>query len=200
MNTAGALAACFVIGSIPFGLLISRAFNVNDLTRQGSGNIGATNVSRVVGFWPAGFATLLLDAMKGAGPLMLIQARSAAFQLENVPQVLWGSALFLVLGHCFSPWLGFKGGKGVATAFGAILVLSPWAALSGAGAFVLAFMLKRIGSLASLSGVIVASVTHLILNPLGSHLWLGLLIVLLIVIRHERNIDALLENTERGFG
>jgi glycerol-3-phosphate acyltransferase PlsY len=204
------LLGAFLLGSIPFGLIIARAFKVKDLTHQGSGNIGATNVSRVVGFWPAGFLTLVLDMFKGALPVALVaytgipealgsllQRPDAASQVT--PLLTWSVGLFAVLGHCFSPWLHFKGGKGVATGFGVMLMLSPIAALAGVIGFICAFMLTRVGSMGSLTGITFASAAYLVMNPPAGHVVAGALLIFVILIRHEGNLDALLEDRERKF-
>ncbi len=201
----------FFLGSIPFGLLVARIFKVKNLDQRGSGNIGATNVSRVIGFWPAGFVTFLLDVGKGSLAVFLVTSLGVQFltllfggvveftSLDITPSLQWATGLLVMLGHCYSPWLNFKGGKGVATAFGVILILSPIAALAGVIGFVLAFIHKRIVSLASISGLLVAAIACLIWNPIGVHLWIGVAMLFLVLIRHEVNIDALLENTEKPF-
>lgn len=200
-------AAAFLLGSIPFGLLIARLFRVSDLTHQGSGNIGATNVSRVVGFWPAGFLTFVLDLLKGALPVVLatetgtrlIQSLTGLGVYPVGPSVLAWIGTFAVVGHCYSPWLKFKGGKGVATGFGALLMLSPWAAVLGAVTFAFVFAFHRISSLASLTGLLVVGYTHLMIYPIQSAEWPGLLLLFVILLRHSDNISALLEQREARF-
>jgi len=197
----------FILGSIPFGLLVARIFKVKDLTQRGSGNIGATNVARVIGFWPAGVVTLALDMFKGSFPVLLVSSLGVGlweglfhlsdYQFSEV--WIWSVGLLAVLGHCYSPWLQFRGGKGVATGFGVILVLSPWSGLVGLAAFLLTFIGKRTGSLSSLVGLLSAATTHLMLYPMGSQIWVGAAIVFLILLRHESNINALLENREKTF-
>jgi acyl phosphate:glycerol-3-phosphate acyltransferase len=209
------LALAFLLGSIPFGILVSRLFKAGDPRRKGSGNIGATNVARVAGKWPA-LLTLALDAGKGALPIVLVSLPAlgeawrdlgAALGLADAadapvawsPLMVWSTGLFAVLGHCFSPWLHFKGGKGVATGLGAALVLSPIAALFGAIAFVAMFLSTRVGSLSSISGLLACAIAHMALYPSGAHLWAGAAMILVVLLRHEANIDALLENRERSF-
>jgi glycerol-3-phosphate acyltransferase PlsY len=198
----------FFIGSIPFGLLISRILGTRDLTTRGSGNIGATNVTRVLGFWPAGFLTLILDLLKGALPALVLEStgmatflgeRLGAGTIELGPFTIWAAAFFTVLGHCYSPWLRFKGGKGVATGFGVMLVLSPWAAVGGALAFGLTFASTRTGSLASLTGLLLAAVVQLVFFTAGTFLWMGAALILVVLVRHGDNLDALLENRENSF-
>ena len=201
-------AFALLMGSVPFGLLVARLFNVRDLTSRGSGNIGATNVTRVLGFWPAGAITFALDGFKGALPVFLglpLGASLVSWVAPHLPydalpeSCVWAIGCAAVIGHCFSPWLRFEGGKGVATGFGVILILSPWAALAGILAFGLAFVSKRVGSIASLSGLVVASITHLVLLQDGSYLVWGALMILIIIFRHEGNINALLEDREHQF-
>jgi glycerol-3-phosphate acyltransferase PlsY len=194
-----AFAACFFIGSIPFGLIVARAFKVNDLTSRGSGNIGATNVSRVLGFWPAGFLTLLLDFAKGAAPVYLMMSGALAPDRPFSVIEVWIAALLAVVGHCYSPWLRFKGGKGVATGFGVLVALAPLSAACGVIGFGVAFAMTRIGSLSSLTGLACATIACLVAGGYGPHLWLGAALVLLILIRHEGNLDAILESREKTF-
>jgi acyl phosphate:glycerol-3-phosphate acyltransferase len=201
------LALAFMLGSIPFGLIVARLFKVNDLSSRGSGNIGATNVSRVLGFWPAGAMTLGLDMLKGMVPLFLIMPLgfslwSETFQINGTqvsPLLIWATGLAAVMGHCFSPWLKFKGGKGVATGFGVILVLSPFSAMAGLLGFVITFLSTRTGSLSSLAGLFVAAIAHLTFYSTASYLWFGAAVITVILIRHESNLDALLESREKKF-
>lgn len=201
------LVVAFLLGSIPFGVLISKIFSGKNIQKEGSGNIGATNVSRIYGFWPAGFLVFLFDFLKGVLAVFLMQETGARLWAEPwtggtaaFPEtVVWTAGFLAVLGHCFSPWLRFYGGKGVATGFGVALMLAPGSALIGLLAFVLVFFSQRIGSLASLSGLMLAAVSYVVWNEAGAHLWAGAAIVFLIVIRHESNIDALLEDRERSF-
>jgi len=200
-------ALTFLLGSMPFGLIVAKFFDVRDLTSQGSGNIGATNVTRVLGFWPAGAITFLLDFLKGALPVLVLasgvlsQIGPVAAEFSSTPGLneIWLTGLVAVLGHCYSPWLNFRGGKGVATGFGALVVLSPWAALAGLVAFTLTFINRRMGSIASLLGVGTAAVVHLATHSLGPHLLAGGAMIAVIVIRHESNIDALLQDRENQF-
>lgn len=207
-------AAAFLLGSVPFGLLMARAFRVGDLQSKGSGNIGATNVSRVVGFWPAGALTFLLDVLKGVVPVLLVSLPAmqqwwsgwwegfGRSGVEVTDNVIWGVGFCAVLGHCFSPWVRFKGGKGVATGFGVIAVLSPWAGLAGILTFLFTFLKAKTSSLASIAGLLMVAIVHLVIHDhhnYSSYLWIGAAIVFLILIRHESNIDGLLQGQERSF-
>lgn len=207
-------AAAFLMGSIPFGLLIARAFHVSDLQARGSGNIGATNVSRVVGFWPAGALTFLLDVVKGVLPVLLVSLPAVQngwgewwqgmgrSGVEITETTVWLVGFFAIVGHCFSPWVKFKGGKGVATGFGVIAALSPWAGLAGLIAFAFTFLKTRTGSLASISGLFVVALAHLVIHDhhsYGSNFWILAAILFLILVRHEPNLDSLLAGKERSF-
>lgn len=200
-------AAAFFLGSLPFGLWMARLFGTQDIRDHGSGNIGATNVSRVAGFWPAGFLTFLLDGMKGVLAIMAFGHHSDAFWkgfeqlsiLHVEPTFSWYLGIAAILGHCFSPWLSLKGGKGVATGFGIVALLSPAAGIIGVLGFLLAFVSTRIGSLASLAGLAGASIAQVVIEPLDGSLFPFFIMIALIVIRHESNISALLESKERTF-
>lgn len=205
--TAIAYLIAFLLGSIPFGLLVARAFHGGNLREQGSGNIGATNVTRVLGFWPAGFLTFVLDFAKGALPVALVAWGPLGTWLSSHGEALhgaeaWWAGFFAVAGHCFTPWLRFQGGKGVATAFGAVLLLSSWAALAGAIVYALTFFITRVSSKSSLLALLAIATTHWVLYPVeGTGTQFAALgaILYLILLRHESNLDALLENRERTF-
>lgn len=138
--------AGYLLGSIPFGLLLGKLFGAKDVRQHGSGNIGATNVSRVVG--PvAGILTLVLDTAKGAAAVWIASRVS-----EQNATVTMLAGLAALCGHCFSIWLRFKGGKGVATGLGIFAALCPLAALCGVVVFALTFAFWRYVSLASLAG------------------------------------------------
>jgi len=134
----------FIAGSIPFGFLIARRRGVN-IREHGSGNIGATNVSRVLGA-RVGVIVLLLDAAKGALPTLVAQHYCG---WSSVIAATGGAA---ILGHCFSPFLGGKGGKGVATSFGVFLVIAPQLAGIAVCAFLVIWRITRVPALGSLAG------------------------------------------------
>ncbi|MEQ9038099.1 MAG: glycerol-3-phosphate 1-O-acyltransferase PlsY, partial [Silicimonas sp.] len=129
----------YLMGSIPFGLVITRLFGLGDVRKIGSGNIGATNVLRT-GSKPAALATLLLDAGKGLVAVLLAKAWIG----NDAAQI---AALFAFLGHLFPVWLGFRGGKGVATFLGSVLGLAPIVGLIALGAWAFTFFVYRISSL-----------------------------------------------------
>ena len=184
------VAFAYLCGSIPFGLLIARAASGKDVRTVGSGNIGATNVARAAGK-PAAILTLLLDAVKGLGPVLL----AAHFVPARPALLLAGCAVAAVLGHCFPVWLRFRGGKGVATGLGVSLALAPWAALAGACTWLLFYKVLRISSVGSLGGVAVALLVAVFTADRSAVYGLAG-VALLILVRHAGNIRRLLRRQE----
>ena len=181
----------YLFGSVPCGLLLTRAAGLGDIRRIGSGNIGATNVLRTGSKWLAG-ATLLLDLLKGALPVVM------AGQLAGENAGLW-AGLGAVLGHLFPVWLGFKGGKGVATGYG-VLIAAAWPVGIAAGAvWLLAAKLLRISSLAALISFALAPVIACVLADLAV-VTLAIALAVLIFARHHSNIRRLLSGTEPRIG
>jgi acyl phosphate:glycerol-3-phosphate acyltransferase len=188
----------YLLGSIPFGLLLGKLFGAADVRKSGSGNIGATNVARVAGT-PAGVLTLLLDASKGAVAVFL----AAKYSNESAVWIVAG-LLGVLVGHCFPIWLRFRGGKGVATAAGAFLVLSPIAAACAILLFVLVVLFWRFVSLGSISAA--AAMPLLIYFFWAPHhappnaITFGTLAAsLLIVYKHDGNIQRLVQGDEPRF-
>jgi len=191
-------AAAYLLGSIPFGLLVGKLFAAADVRKAGSGNIGATNVARVAGPL-AGVFTLLLDAAKGALAVLL------AARLTN-DSALWMmiAGLCALVGHCFPIWLGFHGGKGVATAAGVFLVLCPPAFLGAVILFFLVVLYWRFVSLGSMSAA--AAMPLLIYFFWAPHhappyavTFGSLAAALLIVYKHDANIQRLVQGDEPKF-
>ena len=179
----------YVLGSVPFGLVITRLAGLGDIRDIGSGNIGATNVLRT-GRKDLALATLLLDGGKGA------IAVAIAYFLSWRPEVA-GAAAFL--GHCFPVWLKFKGGKGVATFFGTILALYfPAGLFAGATWIGVAYVTRY----SSLSALLSAAATPLIFFAMGRPAFAGaaLFMALLIYVRHQANIERLLQGAEPRIG
>ena len=192
--------ASYLAGSIPFGLMIGRAVMGIDLRDHGSGNIGATNAGRVLGTkW--GLICLVLDALKGFLPVALFPRWicGADAPLDDLA-VLAGVAT--IVGHMFPCWLGFRGGKGVATSLGVVAMLSPWGLLVGAVAFFSTFAISRIVSLSSILAAVGFGLFYL--TPYSQHSTsLGLFsaaVPLLIVIQHRSNVKRLLRGEEARFG
>lgn len=194
----------YLLGSIPFGYVLVRIFRKEDIRQKGSGNIGATNVIRS-GSKGLGALTFFLDVLKGyvavvvCGAVMAQMHTTAAVRTNAVAV----AALFAILGHIFTVWLGFKGGKGVATAFGVFVALAPWAALAGLGIFVLVFALSRYVSLASIVSAAAFPVIALLLDQRPRTAWstaVLFLIPFIVIVKHRQNIARLLSGTEYRFG
>lgn len=200
--------AAYLLGSIPFGYILVRCFRKEDIRAKGSGNIGATNVVRS-GAKGLGALTFLLDACKGYFAVRLALYLTVLPFFANVfPGVSRGTvaaaaALCAILGHIYPVWLGFKGGKGVATALGVFLALAPIAALAGLGVFLLVFVLSRYVSLGSILSAVGFPVFALLLPHEPRNLWLTaviLLVPIIVIAKHHQNIRRLLNGTEYRFG
>ncbi|HUB06611.1 MAG TPA: glycerol-3-phosphate 1-O-acyltransferase PlsY [Myxococcales bacterium] len=174
----------YLVGSIPFGILVARLFSGVDVRTVGSHNIGATNVARAAGKG-AGVLTLVLDALKGALPTLV-----AVHYLGTVPGCIAGLAAFL--GHLFPVFLRGKGGKGVATALGVFAVLSPWAAPVGLATYGVVLALTRVSALGSLAGSTALLIAAALLRYPAPVLALCVAINLLIYWRHRGNLSQLL--------
>jgi acyl phosphate:glycerol-3-phosphate acyltransferase len=187
-------AICFLIayliGSIPFGLIVTRLAGAGDVRAIGSGNIGATNVLRT-GRKGLAIATLILDALKGALPVWLAGRYG--------PDMAVVVGLGTVLGHCFPVWLKFRGGKGVATALGVMVTLTPLVALLAVLLFVAVTALSRYVSLGSMLGAVAACGLAWYLGHVqAAELYAAL--TLLILAKHAANIRRLLAGTESKLG
>lgn len=199
------LLLAYLLGSIPFGLLLTRAAGMGDIRKEGSGNIGATNVARVGGK-KLGIAVLLLDMGKGAlavGLIPLLMGNDAECYMEYIFLNFTAPALALyavILGHVFPVWLKFRGGKGVATLFGGLLALHWPAGLAFALAWLLIYFTTRYVSLASIlaAGAVVAYACFAYGVMMGAVLFAPLF--LLILFTHRSNIKRLLNGTEHRFG
>lgn len=191
--TAALLFACgYLLGSIPFGVILARAHGV-DLQRVGSGNIGATNAARALGKgW--GVLVMLLDAAKATVPMLLLE-RLWPEAAQPYGAALLGAGAFI--GHILPFTLRFRGGKGVATAFGAFLALQPLAAAAGLLTYALAFGLSRISSVGSLSAVASFPLWLYLCHAPGAHWALAGLVALVVLLRHRGNISRLLQRREQ---
>ena len=205
MLLAGILivAIAYLLGSVPTGYLLVRLFRHEDIRSVGSGNIGATNVMRSGGKG-LGAATFFLDVLKGA-TAVLIAAWIASQLATAVPsrnlEAL--AAVVAVLGHMFPVWLGFKGGKGVATGFGVFLVAAPWAALAAITVFAIVLLLSRYVSLASILGAASFPVFAWFLvhgDKPAPFVAAQIVVALLIILKHHQNIRRLATGTENRFG
>lgn len=191
----------WIAGSIPFSLLIARWAGGIDLRQHGSGNVGATNVARTLGAkW--GLVALLCDAAKGIVPVLLLPlALPVAESWRTHQMVLCG--VCAVVGHMYPPWLGFRGGKGVATALGVAAVLAPWSTLAAFVVFVVTMGAGRIVSLSSMLAALAFAVCQIVRD--GTGLWtpqswslgvFSIAVPLLIIVRHRANIVRLWQGRE----
>jgi glycerol-3-phosphate acyltransferase PlsY len=190
--------AAYLIGSIPFGIILAKSFGGVDVRKAGSGNIGATNVARVAGPLP-GILTLVLDGLKGVATVWL------AARLTN-ESALWMTiaGLSALLGHCFPVWLRFRGGKGVATAAGMFLALCWPAALGAIGVFILVVLFSRFVSLGSVAAA--AAMPLLVYLLWAPHhapppivTFGAFAAAMLVVYKHDANIQRLVEGREPRF-
>ncbi len=190
VNALWAALLGYAFGSIPFGLILARLAGKGDIRQQGSGNIGATNVLRTGSKWLAA-ATLLLDLAKGLLPVLLAK--------QFFPEAVGWAALFAVIGHCFPVWLGFKGGKGVATNAGVCFGLAWQLGLVYAAVWIGLLAITRISSLAGMSAVVAAAIAAVLFGWPGYAVVLAL-IALLVVWLHRENIRRLMAGTEPRVG
>ncbi|MFN3292033.1 MAG: glycerol-3-phosphate 1-O-acyltransferase PlsY [Gemmobacter sp.] len=184
---AAAAVFGYLLGSVPFGIVMARLFGLGDLRKIGSGNIGATNVLRT-GNKPAAFLTLVLDAGKGGIAVLLARWLAA----EDAAQIAGAAAFF---GHLFPIWLGFKGGKGVATCLGTLLALFWPVGLAACALWLMTAALTRISSLSALVAAALSPVAAALLGRPDLSA-LTILLAALIFVRHDANIRRLLRGEE----
>ncbi len=188
------VAFAYFVGSIPFAYIFVRSVTGRDVRREGSGNVGATNALRSAG-WKVGVAVTVLDIAKGSLAVWVMMIFN--------PESAWlaGAMLAVVAGHCFPPWLLFSGGKGVATGFGAFLVIAPGSALAAFGVWIVMLAAFRWVSLASMT----ATASFPVLIQIVDHPdWVTLTSVaaaaILIILRHHSNIRNLVTGKEQRLG
>jgi glycerol-3-phosphate acyltransferase PlsY len=203
MRAIIAIAAAYLLGSIPFGYLIVRLTAGADVREIGSGGTGATNVTRRAGK-VAGVVTLLLDAAKGSAAVVLAGWLVHIDHAVNGP-VAW-AGIAVIVGHCFPIWLGFRGGKGVATGVGVFLVLAPWALLCAGVLFLLVVSFTRYVSLGSILATaaipFLVALQHFFIKPVPGFqyvLTVALAGGVLIVFMHRANMARLWHGTESKF-
>lgn len=193
----------YLIGSIPFGFLVAKARGI-DIRSVGSGNIGATNAMRVLGR-PAGIFVLLMDALKG-----FTAAKWLPLLVLNISHIVGSggtgtlpilAGIGAVLGHNYTCWLKFKGGKGIATTAGVYLALAPWAVLAGLAVFLLAVLITKYVSVGSMAAAVALTLTVWIMSP--HDIFLGLVttaLAAMAIYKHKSNLQRLLAGTENRVG
>ncbi|MFZ5709899.1 MAG: glycerol-3-phosphate 1-O-acyltransferase PlsY [Pseudomonadota bacterium] len=181
----------YLLGSVPFGVIVTRMLGLGDLRKIGSGNIGATNVLRT-GNKGAAAATLILDGAKGAAAVLLARAWAG----EDAAQL---AALAAFLGHLFPVWLGFRGGKGVATFLGTLLALAWPVGLAACATWLAAALLTRISSMGALAACLLSGLWAILLGH-REMVTLVLILAALVIVRHAPNIRRILAGTEPRIG
>ena len=192
MLQAAFIVLGYLLGSISFGILMSKAFGLPDPRTVGSGNIGATNIARSGKKLPA-ILTLLGDAGKGWLAVFLAQHYGVS------DGVICAVALAAFLGHCYPIFFGFKGGKGVATAAGVMFAFSAWLGLIVLVTWIMVFAISRISSISALTASLVAPLAGWYLLAYKGYAVTALVLAVLLVWRHKSNIQKLLAGTEAGF-
>jgi glycerol-3-phosphate acyltransferase PlsY len=196
------LIIAYLIGAVPFGLLVARVAGVNDIRQQGSGNIGATNVVRVAGF-KAGIWVYLLDIGKGVSAVLIVGLFHQSLLSRDLFLLCGGLAA--VLGHVFPVYLRFKGGKGVNTALGVMLVLLPVETIIAFVVFLIVVLISRFISLGSILGAIslplVILTERIFFNRMVAsvYLYVAVVLALLVIYTHRANIRRLVSGQESRF-
>ena len=189
-----AVVAAYLVGAVPVGWLVARAFGVTDIRRHGSGSIGATNVLRTLGRGPA-VATLLADVLKGYLAVMLGAALSG-----GEPGITAAATVAAVVGNCWSVFLGFRGGKGVATGLGALLRIVPLATLAALPVFLAVVATTRYVSLGSLLAAACVPLGAVMLGYPRASAVAALVVAAIVIVRHHANIARLRAGTESRLG
>jgi len=181
----------YLVGSFPTGVVLTKRRYGIDVREMGSGNIGATNVTRVFGFLP-GVMTLVIDLIKGMLPILSVQLLG-----QDLPYSIGWIGFAAVFGHCFSVFLKFKGGKGVATSLGVVIMLAPIAAAIGAIIYALVLGITKISGIGSLSGL-VSVITYLVIADTPHETLLPILFICLIVLyRHRTNVARIVSGAKK---
>lgn len=189
------LLLAYLVGATPTSYLVSRFGHGIDLRDHGSGNLGATNVFRVLG-WKVALPVAVVDVAKGWVPAALFPRWDAAAEPEWA--LAYGGAA--IVGHVFSIYMGFKGGKGVATSAGVFTALAPWATLVGAAVWVVVVGLTRIVSLGSLLAAVALPLAVFLTGEPMAELWVAIGLALFVIYAHRSNIGRLLRGEENRFG
>lgn len=181
---------CYLLGSIPFGFIITKLFKKIDLREYGSGNIGATNAFRVLGLWLA-IIVLAGDVGKAIGSIYLVKWLGF-----DKPFILSLAGLAVICGHNWPIFLNFKGGKGIATTFGTLLVISRFITIIGLFAWLVVATISGYASLASISSLLIISIFMLIFKQPYEYIIFSIVILFLAIIRHKENIKRLKSGQE----
>ncbi|MGV7220540.1 MAG: glycerol-3-phosphate 1-O-acyltransferase PlsY [Nitrospinales bacterium] len=181
----------YILGSLPFGAWFARSRNI-DIQKHGSGNIGATNVARTLGK-KAGLLVLLADCFKGFISVVI------ADQILGSEFEVGVAGLMAFLGHIYSIFLKFKGGKGVATGLGVFLFIMPFATLSAIGVFALVLCLTKYISLSSISAALSIPLFGLLFNTPQSYIFISVIISVIVTLKHKDNIERLIVGKESKF-
>ena len=198
------LVGSYLLGSIPFGYLAGRLVGI-DIREAGSGNVGATNVLRVLGK-RYGYPVFALDVLKGFGAvkisMLMAPGRPPEWNSSEIVGIL--AAMSSILGHLYPPWLKFKGGKGVATSAGALLALTPVATLIGVAIWIIVFWLTRYVSLASITATVVLPIVILVVSPRDQNnrkplVYSSACVAAVVIWRHRSNLSRLMRGTEPRF-
>ncbi|NLP36210.1 MAG: glycerol-3-phosphate 1-O-acyltransferase PlsY [Firmicutes bacterium] len=193
MSSFLAVAAAYLMGSIPFGYLAGKLLRGIDIRRYGSGNIGTTNIQRILGTGPA-IIVLVLDVGKGLLPVLLARYLTDSTTLQLVV------GLAAVVGHNWPVFLKFRGGKGIATSIGIFIGLAPLVLLIACLLGGLVVAVTRYVSLGSIMGALSVPVSMLLLDFPPLYLWFGLILCIMVIWRHRQNIVRLLNGTENKLG
>jgi len=198
------LVGSYLLGSIPFGYLAGRLVGI-DIRQAGSGNVGATNVVRVLGK-RYGYPVFALDFLKGFGAVKISMLMAPGPPPEwNSPEIFGIlAAISSVLGHLYPPWLKFNGGKGVATSAGALLALTPVATLIGVAIWIIVFWLTRYVSLASITAAVVLPIVILVVGSQDQNkrkplVYSSACVAAIVIWRHRSNLSRLIRGTEPRF-
>ena len=190
------LAFTYFICAIPFGLVLAKIFGKQDIREAGSGNIGATNVARVLGK-RFGLATLILDGVKGA--IMVIAARYLFVDAKFLNIFLSLVGAVAVVAHIFPVYLNFKGGKGVATSLAVLLAINPAVGFVGCFAWIIVFAFTRTSAISSLASILITVCFTFYSHAFLEEILLSIFLAVLIFIRHKENIDRILNGEEYKF-
>tara|TARA_B100001996_G_scaffold302914_1_gene243595 strand:- start:144 stop:773 length:630 start_codon:yes stop_codon:yes gene_type:complete len=191
------ILSCYLIGSISFGRIISKLFKNIDITSQGSGNTGATNVLRSIGI-PHGLLVLFLDMIKSIIPILIIEN----YEFSSINYTTQVAALSAIMGHCYPIFHKFKGGKGVATGIGPLFIIFIPSATSALIAFVIIILISRMVSAGSIIGCLISLISMIIFNLMNlfDNSWIDLIYLVpaisIIIYKHNENIKRIISGTE----